>query len=447
MAEGIRFARAEDGVLIAFRDRGQGPPIVVMPGWVSHLELETTSPLLGRYEELLSRGGRRRIVLFDARGCGLSDREVTDISAAARARDIAAVVEALDVDQITLHASSLNSPVAILYAAAHPQRVAKLILYAAFARYRSPRPELGRAFAGLIRAEWGIGSRTIVDFIAHDADKEQADAMAAYQKAAASGDVAAAIFEESLFTIDVREEAKRIVAPTLILHRRDDPAVPFECGRELASLVPDAEFVALPGDQHMASQGDVKALLDAIDAFVGDETGPALEPTAGLQIILFTDMSGSTALTNKLGDARAQELLRVHDTIVRDALRRSGGTEIKHTGDGIMARFPSASGALQAALAAQRGFAEHNAGHPDVPIRVRVGLNAGEPVAEGDDLFGSAVQAAARITEHARPGQILVSDVVRQLAAGKGFAFANRGKVALKGFPHRFRLFEVEAAR
>jgi class 3 adenylate cyclase len=173
---------------------------------------------------------------------------------------------------------------------------------------------------------------------------------------------------------------------------------------------------------------------------------PPAEAAPGLQIILFTDMSGSTALTSRLGDAAAQEVLRTHDAIVRDALRRHGGTEIKHTGDGIMAAFPSASGAIECAIAVQQALAAHNERHRDAAIRVRIGLNAGEPVAEGQDLFGSAVQAAARITAHARPGQILVADVVRQLAAGKGFNFSNRGRATLKGFPHRFRLHEVRWA-
>ena len=228
--------------------------------------------------------------------------------------------------------------------------------------------------------------------------------------------------------------------------------MPFDCGRELAALLPHAQFVPLTGDQHLPWQGDTAALLATILTFLGEEAGKSqataapratAEPAAALQIIFFSDMSGSTALTSRLGDAAAQEVLRVHDAIVRDALRHHGGAEIKHTGDGIMAAFPSASGAMECAIAVQRAFAAHNERHRDEAIRVRIGLNAGEPLAEGEDLFGSAVQAAARITERARPGQILVADVVRQLAAGKGFAFSNRGRVALKGFPHRFRLHEV----
>ncbi|TMA35158.1 MAG: adenylate/guanylate cyclase domain-containing protein [Deltaproteobacteria bacterium] len=423
MQQRIQFARASDGVLIAYRITGQGPPMVVTPPWVSHLDLDLQ--LMNHFPSFYDKlGSHRTVIQFDGRGTGLSDRDVPDVSAAARARDIEAVVDHLGLESVTLLIWSLNSPAGIIYAATHPERVSRLVCYAAFAR-----------------------------FIAPGADKETTDAISTYQKQAASPETAAAIMEESLFRIDVREYLPRLTMPAVVAHRREDPAVPFECGRELAALLPNAQLVPLPGDQHLPWQGDTKALLAALRAFLGDppreaeataQPRPAAPETAsGLQIIFFSDMSGSTALTHQLGDARAQELLRVHDTIIRDALRHHGGTEIKHTGDGIMAAFGSASGAIECAIAVQKAIAAHNADKPDAPIRVRIGLNAGEPVAEGQDLFGSAVQAAARITAHARPAQILVADVVRQLAAGKGFAFANRGRVALKGFPHRFRLHEV----
>jgi class 3 adenylate cyclase len=448
MTERIQFARATDGVLIAYRDRGLGRPLVLAPAWVSHLELDTKIPHLRRFEDMMTRGGHRRILQFDARGCGLSDRKVSDFSAEARARDIEAVVDAAGLDHVTLFTWSINSPAGVVYAATHPKRVKRLIIYAGFAHYTATRPALGRALVDLIRAEWSLGSRAVVDFIAPDTDKPTVDAFAAYQTAAASGETAAALLEEALFKADVRAQAESLTMPTLVLHRRDDPAVSFECGRELARLIPNAELVALQGDEHTPWQGDTKSILDAIATFLGDTEAEAVpsEPTAGLQIIFFSDMTGSTELTSRLGDARAQEVLRTHDTVIRDALRHNGGTEIKHTGDGIMARFPSASGAIDCALAVQKAFAQHNQQQEGEPIRVRIGLNAGEPVADGLDLFGSAVQAAARITDYARPGQILVADVVRQLAEGKGYVFQNRGKVALKGFPHRFRLFEVEAA-
>jgi class 3 adenylate cyclase len=159
--------------------------------------------------------------------------------------------------------------------------------------------------------------------------------------------------------------------------------------------------------------------------------------------LLITDMEGSTTLTQRLGDEEAQELLRSHNAIVRYALKAHSGHEIKHMGDGIMASFQSASRALETAVAIQRDFDQHNEANPDAPIRVRIGLNTGEPVEEGDDLFGTAVQLAFRLCTHAQPGQILAADVVQQLAAGKGFDFADEGEATLKGFEKPVRLHEV----
>ncbi len=158
--------------------------------------------------------------------------------------------------------------------------------------------------------------------------------------------------------------------------------------------------------------------------------------------MLFTDVEGSTALTQRLGDARARELLRDHERIVREALKSHGGAEVKTMGDGFMASFSSATKALECAIAMQRAFAEHNESAEE-PIRVRVGMNAGEPIAEDEDLYGTAVNEAARITATAKGGEILVSDVVRQLVKGKDFAFSDRGESTLRGFDEPVRLYEV----
>jgi adenylate cyclase len=177
-----------------------------------------------------------------------------------------------------------------------------------------------------------------------------------------------------------------------------------------------------------------------------DEPEPATAPApSGLVTILFTDMEGSTPLTQRLGDAKAQELLRSHNAIIRDALKAHQGSEIKHTGDGVMASFSTASKALECAVAIQRAFAERNESNPEAPVRVRIGLNAGEPVAEDEDLFGTAVQLAARVCARAEPGHVLASNVVRELAMGKGFLFADLGDVVLRGFEDPVRLYEVRS--
>jgi class 3 adenylate cyclase len=165
-------------------------------------------------------------------------------------------------------------------------------------------------------------------------------------------------------------------------------------------------------------------------------------PITGPLTILFTDVEGSTSLTQRLGDTRAREILRIHERIVREALRAHGGSEVKTMGDGFMASFPSVTRALECAIVMQRAFAEHNQSAGE-PTRVRIGLNAGEPIAEEKDLFGTAVNMAARIAAQAEGGEILVANVIRELAAGKGFLFSDRGDVALRGFEDPVRLYEV----
>jgi class 3 adenylate cyclase len=218
-------------------------------------------------------------------------------------------------------------------------------------------------------------------------------------------------------------------------------------GRELAAGISGARLLPLEGRNH-APLSDIDEPVNAlaaksIDEFlgVGDKAEAGAAPS-GLVTILFTDVEGSTALTQRLGDAKARDLLREHEHIVREALKAHGGSEVKTTGDGFMTSFSSATRALESAIAMQRAFAAHNESAAE-PILVRVGLNAGEPIAEEDDLYGTAVNLAARICGHAAAGQILASDVVRQLVAGKDFLFADRGEANLKGFDEPVRLFEV----
>jgi class 3 adenylate cyclase len=334
------------------------------------------------------------------------------------------------------------------------------VLFAPFCRgFREGDHEkaLVRAVLDLIRAEWGVGARTTMGFVHPDAEREEMEENLAYLRAASSGDVAARILEEGFFHTIVCDDLPKIKAPTLVLHRREDNAVNIELGRQVASLIPNARFVPLEGDHHLPYHGDTASLIAAVEDFLGIEpvrlTAPAPTAVARAEalsdapiIILFTDMESSTETTQRLGDARAQDLVRTHNSIVREALQANGGSEIKHTGDGIMASFVSASRALESAIQIQRAFARHNQQHPGSTVNVRIGLNAGEPVREQNDLFGVAVQLARRICDRAAPGQVLASNVVRELVAGKGFLFADQGTADLRGFEDPVRVYEVSWA-
>jgi class 3 adenylate cyclase len=326
--------------------------------------------------------------------------------------------------------------------------VSHLILYGSFAKWFVPDTEeareVGNSILTLIRAGWGQDNPAFramfTSAFVPGASMEQQRWFDDLSRNSCSPDNAAKLMQ-AFTEIDVTESLAALKVSTLVMHRRGDAAVPFEAGRAFASMVPNARFVPLEGDNHLYLDGEpgIQDFIRNVEEFLGTSV-PSDSPVAqsGLVTILFTDMEGSTSQTQRLGDAAAQDVLRTHNKVIRDALKEHSGSEIKHTGDGVMASFGSAKGALECAVAIQRGLAEQ-----DTPIPVRIGLNAGEPVAEDADFFGSSVQLAARVCAKAEAGQILVSNVVRELAMGKGFLFSDIGDIVLKGFEDPVRLYAV----
>jgi class 3 adenylate cyclase len=295
---------------------------------------------------------------------------------------------------------------------------------------------------------WGLFREALAHAVLGWSAGEEARRYAAYMRECTTAEAGSAIYS-ALAEVDVTAVLSQVRSPTLILHRRQTPAIGaggVEIAKGLASGIPNARLALLEGASLFPWVGDMEAVLSASDEFLGDsEPAPAgAEPPAvgGLCTILFTDVEGSTALTQRLGDEKGRAVLREHERITREALKAHGGSEVKTLGDGFMASFSSATRALECAVAMQRAFAEHNESAEE-PIRVRVGLNAGEPITEEKDLFGTAVNLAARVAAKADGGEILASDVVRQLVAGKGFLFSDRGDVVLRGFEDPVRLYEV----
>jgi class 3 adenylate cyclase len=439
----IQYAKTADGVSIAFWTLGEGTPVVEMAiSPFSHIQLEWQVPEGRRWYERLAE--KRKLVRYDPRGSGLSERDVADHSLDAYLLDLEAVVDHLGLERFALWGGFALGPVAIAYAARYPERVSRLLLWCSWARaseaYRSAQAQ---TLIALREKDWDIYTETVAHLLMGWSAGEAARRFAALMRESGAQEALrpalAAVTE-----FDVTALVPRVRTPTLVLHRRQVPIPDLSVARALASRIPDARLALLEGTSLARYLGDVEAVLTAIDDFLGDdEKATPAAALAGLVTILFTDMEGSTTLTQRLGDAKAQEVLRAHNSIVRDALKACGGSEIKHTGDGIMASFPSASRALECAIAVQRAVAARVEEHPDMPLRVRIGLNAGEPVAEDQDLFGTAVQLAARICARAEPGQILVPTVVRELAAGKGFLLADLGEIALRGFEEPVRLYEV----
>ena len=462
MEQDIRFCKTSDGVRIAYAVTGGGPPLVRSLGWFTHLEHEWETPYFGPFNQILSQ--HYTLVRYDGRGMGLSDRNTADFSLEAKVKDLEAVIDGAGIDRCAIMGLSEGGPTAVAYAVKHPDRVSRLVLYGSNPSFNqmaetSEGRQLADAMINLARVGWGSDHPSYRQFFTAmfmpDAPAEALRTFSQYQRASAPPESVVAMIE-ALIKFDVRDLAPQVSVPTLVIHRRGDTAVPFESGREFAALIPGARFLPLEGRNHifMPDEPEAARFLQALDGFMAPDTAAAAPPVAtqsGLVTILFTDMEGSTALTQRLGDAKAQDILREHNTVIRDALKAHGGSEIKHTGDGIMASFGSASRALNCAVAIQQAFTPPDPSlsvRAETPysVRVRIGLNAGEPVAEERDLFGTAVQLAARICARADPGQVLAANVVRELAAGKGFLFSDHGDVALRGFEDPVRLYEVRWA-
>ncbi len=430
----MRYAVAADGVRIACATAGNGLPCIRAP-WApySHCQLEWRQ---GTFFERLCRS--RMIVPFDPRGTGLSDRDVGDYSLEAREWDIDAVANTLGLTSFALHGIGTSGALAISYAVRHPDRVSHLILDDAFANGRTyaDRPQV-RAVSQMYD-DWEAMTENVA-FASHGLGGDDVRRYGEYLRACTTPEAARRMgraFED----VDVTEILPRVEAPTLIMQHKATRFLGANDGRELAMGIPNSRLVVIEG-----GQGEIDSVLSAVGEFFGDTAAaarPGARPTA-VRAVLFTDIESHTEMLRRLGDEAGRAVLRDHERVTREVLRAHAGTEIKSMGDGFMASFDSATDAVECAIDLQRAFAARNEAAAE-PIRVRVGVNAGEPIAEDDDLFGTAVTVAARIMGRARGTEIIVSDVVRALVAGKGFQFIDRGAEVLKGFEEPVRLHEVQ---
>jgi class 3 adenylate cyclase len=439
----IQYAQTADGVSIAFWTLGEGMPLVHMPLLYSHIQLEWQLPECRRWYERLAQ--KRKLVRFDTRGFGLSQREVPDLSLDSAVLDVEAVVDRLGLERFALLGLIHSGPVAIAYAARHPQRVSHLVLWDAYTRASDFSPSSAvQAVRALMDKDWTFYTETAAHALLGWSAGEEARRYAALIRESITREALPAVIG-AISEWDVTPLLPQVTSPTLVLHRRRY-LLDVGVARGLASRIPDARLALLEGESGAPYLEDMEGVASAIEEFLGEgeEAAAGAEPpeAGAFRTVLFTDVEGSTALTQRLGDAKAREVLRAHERIVREALKAHGGSEVKTMGDGFMASFSSATRALECAIAMQRAFAEHNEAAEE-PIRVRIGLNAGEPIAEEEDLFGTAVILAARIAAKAEGEEIVASDVVRQLVAGKGFLFSDRGDVALRGFEDPVRLYDV----
>jgi class 3 adenylate cyclase len=453
MAPRIQYVRTSDDVSIACFMVGDGPTLVMPPPAMpfSHAQLEWEIPEWRAWYERLT--ARTRLVRYDGRGTGLSDRDAEDGSLEAAVRDLEGVADGLGIERFALFGCYGAAPAAIAYAARHPERVSHLLLWCAISGWgevRTAAPERNDALKRLLDIDYELFTETLAHTAFGWSEGEPAHRMAVYMREATSADFARRCWEVNEGE-SVGDQLPLVRAPALVMHRRELPLFGLDVARRIASSIPGARLTVVEGTSLSPYIGDVDGAIGAIFEFLGVAGEPphahgaathSHEPAGAFRTILFSDVEDSTGLIERMGDARARELLRAHERIVREALRAHGGSEVKTMGDGFMAAFGSATRAVECAIAVQRAMAAHNSERRDA-VEVRVGLNAGEPIEEGDDFFGTSVNLAARIAGKATSGEILASDVIRQLVAGKGFLFADRGDTVLRGYEDPVRLYEV----
>ncbi len=435
-----KYAKSGD-ISIAYQVLGDGPPdLVYVPGWISHIEYAWESPAYAHFFRRLSAFSR--LILFDKRGTGLSDREVGYPTLEERMDDVRAVMDAVGSERAAIFGMSEGGNMSMLFAATYPKRTVALILMGCFAkRIRAPDypwaplPEERVQWLTQIEREWGgvVDLQTLGPSIAHD--ESAREWFSTYLRFGASP--RAAITLGRLNTdIDVRDILPTIHAPTLILHRRGDQHVKVDEGRYLAERIPNAKLVELPGEDHLVWAGDHDVVIDEVEEFLtGTRHGP--DPDRVLLTVLFSDIVDSTSTAAKLGDRHWQELLERHDGAVRKQLERYRGREVTTTGDGFLAAFDGPARAIQFASAIRNEIRT-------LGLDIRVGLHTGECEQRGDDLTGIAVHLASRILGKAGTGEILVSNTVKDLVVGSGLDFEERSEESLKGIPGRWRLFAVK---
>jgi class 3 adenylate cyclase len=444
----VRFCTTDDGVHIAYSVVGDGPWIVCCPDAIGSFALDHLIPDQMGFWNRLWHG--RRVVRFDMRGTGLSQRDVADVSHQALVRDLAAVVAASGAQAFTLWASTLSGPRAIDYVSHHPDAARRLILHRTFALAADViSADQVQNFAQLARVNWKMAAQVFADLPVRRELPEAGVNQAQLYIQSTSGDLVARLLVALFETADVRALLPAVRVPTLVMHRTDDPMFPFRVAQDLAARIPNARLAPLAeGIMSYLSAGRLEELFAVLDDFIDDGAQPparTAKHSPALQTLLFTDLVGHTTMMRRLGDERGRAVLREHERMTRELLRRFGGAEIKTLGDGFMAAFASVTDALDCAIALQRAFHADGATASILgeEIGVRVGLDAGEPLAEDGDLFGSTVIMASRICARADAGEILIPEPLRHLLSGKRYVYTDRGETVLKGFEDAVRLFEV----
>jgi pimeloyl-ACP methyl ester carboxylesterase len=435
----ITFARNRNGSRLAYQVLGDGDlDLVFLLGWPTHLALMWENPAFAAFLRRL--GMFSRLILFDRLGNGMSDRGPMGRPFEDRMDDVRTVLRAVGSERTALFGCDLGGRLALLFAATFPQQTAGVVTFGAhpatlrdadfpwgmtqeerervLATTRAGLLDPDELLAQLAPSDAGdLSTRRwwSVFFNSAGTPPEDADAIASHG------------------SVDIRGLLGAVHVPTLVLHRVGDRMARVEASRYMAARLPQARLVELPGEDHLPFAGDQDAVLALTEQFLTG-TAPAAEPDRAVLTVLFTDIVGSTARVSQLGDRRWQRLLDEHDAVVRSTLARFGGREVETTGDGFLASFEGPARAIRAATAIRTELAEYGLG-------IRVGLHTGEVELTGDRIHGIAVHIAARVLALAGAGEILCTRTVKDLVAGAGFRFTDRGIHRLKGVPDEWQLY------
>jgi class 3 adenylate cyclase len=439
-----RYARAGDAH-IAFQVLGKGPiDVVLADQWFSHMDAQWDVAPMAQFRERLASFSR--LIMFDKRGIGLSDPVPINQLPLIEdwIGDLRAVMDAADSERASLVTNIGGALMGIVGAASFPDRLSSLVIVDGFARLASaPDYPLGQPLEAYMSrlddVEAGFGRGLMLQLFAPSmaADERLREAFAKYERQSASPGTARAMVS-LIYQGDVRDVLPTLRVPTLVIHHSAVRNLPIALGRYLADHIPSAKFVELPGTDNLIWAGDQEAVIGEIEEFTtGIRTFP--EPDRVLATILFTDIVDSTVHAARLGDRQWRALLAEHDRLVRTSLARSGGREVKTTGDGFLATFDGPARALRAARSIRDAAAS-------IGLQIRAGLHTGEIELVGDDVAGVAVHIGSRVASLASAGEILVSSTVKDLVAGSDIGFTSRGAHTLKGVPGKWRLFAVTAA-
>ena len=439
MTPETRYARSGE-VSIAYQVVGCGPiDLVLVPGWISNIELFWEEPNIVRFFEKLMTFSR--LILFDKRGTGLSDRVTEAATLEERMDDVRAVLDAVGSSQAALLGWSEGGTMCTLFAATYPDRTAALITVGSYARrlrapdypYFTDREEAFKAVEAAA-ADWGgpVWLEIRAPSLVNDPIIRQWWAKFVRMSASAS---AATALQRLNIEIDVRHVLPSIRVPTLILHAKNDRAIPVGAGRYMADHIPNARFVEIDTIDHLPFFDKSDEFMHHIQSFLTGSSTPAISESR-VSTLMFTDIVGSTQIAVAKGNLRFADLLEVHHAAIRTELARHRGEEINTAGDGFLAAFDGPARAIKCAVAIVKSLGA-------LGINCRIGLHTGECEVRQGQLHGVALHIAARVAALASPGGVFVSQTVKDLVAGSGLGFADAGAHALKGLPDEWRLYQV----